>query len=181
MQKGKSEITCLHKGIIIYESTTKKKTIMNAITLPCNLDIVHLFGCIIAGKCIDKLIKFTKELYALSFVDLLKKSGKVNNDRNLQYLAVEIYKALHTPPSCLMSEIFRTKTSNYNFRNNAVLVKNHSTTTSYGVKCISHLASTIWDLIPKEIRDCDSINLFKTKIKTCTPQICPYYNCKTYI
>ena len=88
---------------------------------------------IIAGKCIDKLIKLTKELYALfiwdnasSFVDLLKKSGSVSiHDRNLQYLAVEIYKALHNLSSSLMSEIFRIKTSNYNFRNKTALVKNH--------------------------------------------------------
>ena len=80
-----------------------------------------------------------------------------------------------------MSELFRTKTSKYSFRNEAVLVPNRPITTMYGVKCISHLAPKIWELIPNEIRNCESLNLFKVKIKTWTPQTCPCYNCKTYI
>ena len=56
---------------------------------------------------------------------LLEKSESVSiHNRNLQHLAIEIYKALHNLSSSLMSEIFRTKRSNYSFRNNAALVPN---------------------------------------------------------
>ena len=94
-----------------------------------------------------------------SFDELLVKSKSVSiHTRNLQHLAIEIYKALHNLSSSLMSEIFRTKKSNYNFRNDAVLVPNRPISTMYGVKCISHLAPKIWELIPNEIRNCESLN-----------------------
>ena len=45
-----------------------------------------------------------------SFDELLVKSKSVSiHTRNLQHLAIEIYKALHNLSSFLMSEIFRTK------------------------------------------------------------------------
>ena len=45
-----------------------------------------------------------------SFDELLVKSKSVSiHTRNLQHLAIEIYKALHNLSSSLMSEIFRTK------------------------------------------------------------------------
>ena len=100
-----------------------------------------------------------------SFDELLIKSKSVSiHTRNLQHSAIEFYKALHNLSSSLMSEIFRTKKSNYSFRNDAVPVPNRPISTMCGVKCIPHLAPKIWKLIPNEIRNCESLNRFRIKI-----------------
>ena len=51
-----------------------------------------------------------------SFDELLKKSGSISiHDRNLQQLAIEIYKALNNLSSSLMSELFMKKRTNTTF------------------------------------------------------------------
>ena len=60
-----------------------------------------------------------------SFEDLLAKSGSVSiHHRNLQQVAIEIYKALNDLSSTLMSELFRVKEKKYNLRNKNALVSN---------------------------------------------------------
>ena len=60
-----------------------------------------------------------------SFEDLLEKLGSVSmHDRNLQQMAIEMYKALNDLSSTLMSELFRTKERKYNLRNDNALVSN---------------------------------------------------------
>ena len=117
-----------------------------------------------------------------SFDELLIKSGSVSiHHRNLQQLAIEIYKALNNSSSTLMSELFKIKESKYNFRNEVVLASNHPSSTNYGINSVSHLAPKIWELIPNELRKCKSLNLFKEKIKTWIPRSCPCNLCRTYI
>ena len=71
----------------------------------------------------DKSIEFTSALQLvymdnnLSFEDLLKKSVSVSiQNKNLQQLAVEIYKALNNLSSSLMSELFRVKETKYSLQ-----------------------------------------------------------------
>ena len=117
-----------------------------------------------------------------SFDELLKKSGSISiHDRNLQQLAIEIYKALNNLPSSLMSELFMIKKNKYNFRNEGTLVSNHPKSVKNGINRISHLAPKVWDIVPNEIRNPRTLNLFKKKIKTWIPSDCPCYNCKAYI
>ena len=86
-----------------------------------------------------------------SFEDPLEKSGSVSMyDRNLQQMAIEMYKALNDLSSTLMSELFRVKERKYNLRNDNALVSNISQSTKYGLNNISHLAPKIWEIIPNE-------------------------------
>ena len=88
-----------------------------------------------------------------SFEFLLEKSGSVKiHYRNLQYLAVEIYKALNNLSSPLMSELFRVKNMKYNLRNGSIPVSSNSKTECYGKGCISYLATIIWNQVPEEIK-----------------------------
>ena len=105
-----------------------------------------------------------------SFEDLLAKSGSVSmHHRNLQLVAIEIYKALNDLSSTLMPELFRVNEKKYNLQNKNALVSNIPHSTNYGINAISHLAPKIWEIIPNEVRCCQSLNLFKEKIKTWIP------------
>ena len=72
--------------------------------------------------------------------------------RNLQQMAIELYKALNDLSSTLMSELFRVKESKYNRRNDNALVPHIPHSTNYGLNTISHLAPKIWEIIPNEIK-----------------------------
>ena len=54
-------------------------------------------------------------------------------------------------------------------------------TTDYGSDSLAHLGPKIWGIIPKDLKDIKSLDLFKKKIKLWTPHNCPCKLCKTYI
>ena len=116
-----------------FMSLQQKKIIMNAF-------ITSQFGyCPLIWMCHRQIDKIHGRALRIVYMDnvsyfdeLLVKSKSVSlHTRNLQHLAIEIYKALHNLSSSLMSEIFRTKKSNYSFRNDAVLVPNRPISTMY--------------------------------------------------
>ena len=86
--------------------------------------------------------------------------------RNLQILAVEIYKALHNLSSSLMSELFRFKDIEYNLRGGNRLNSSNIKTVNYGTETILHLAPKIWEQVPDDIKDSRSLEIYKCKIKS---------------
>ena len=116
-----------------------------------------------------------------SFMELLEKSKCVTvHHRNLQVLAIEIYKVVNNLSSSLMSELFITKETKCNLRReNSIVVNN--VRTRYGIDSISYLGPKIWDLVPAEIKECPTLNCFKQAFKAWIPVKCPCTLCKTYI
>ena len=80
------------------------------------------------------------------------------HDRNLQQMAIEIYKALNDLSSTLMSELFRGKERKYNLRNDNALVPNIPRSTNYALNTISHSVPKIWEIISNEIKSCQPLN-----------------------
>ena len=117
-----------------------------------------------------------------SFAQLLEKYGSTSiYHNNLQILATEIYKALNHLYSPVMSDLFKIKETKYNLRNRSILVSTNTKTTSYGINSITHLRPNIWELVPEEIKDNKSLNIFKQKIKIWIPKKCPCTLCKLYV
>ena len=117
-----------------------------------------------------------------SFEQLLKLSGSIKiHHRNLQLLAIEIYKALHNLSSPLMSDLFQLKDVIYDLRSGDALMSHNIKTKSYGTDSISYLAPKIWELIPMEIKKSKSLKSFKMKVRLWIPEKCPCHLCKVYI
>ena len=117
-----------------------------------------------------------------SFETLLEKSGSVKiHHRNLQQLAIEIYKALNDLSSSLMAELFKFRHTCYNLRAGNKLESNNIKTVNYGTESISYLAPKIWEQVPNEIKESSSLYIFKRKIKMWIPDKCPCRICKIYV
>ena len=117
-----------------------------------------------------------------NFEDLLKKSNSVSiHHRNLQHIAIEIYKALNGLSTTLISELFKIKVRKYDFRSGNTVVSNNPHTTKYGLNTISNLAPKIWEKVPYDIKSSESLNLFKNKIKSWIPIKCPCGLCRPYV
>ena len=109
-----------------------------------------------------------------SFDELLGKSGSVRiHHRNLQLLAVEIYKALHNLSPTLMSEIFQLRNIKYDLHGGNTFISNNIKTVNYGSETISYLAPKIWQQIPEDIKNTNCLNSFKHKIKLWIQSACP--------
>ena len=117
-----------------------------------------------------------------SFNELLQKDNSVSiHHRNLQVLATEVYKVIHGLSPEIMKDIFELRDLNYNLRNGDNFATHNIRTAHYGTDTISHLGSRIWRLVPREIKSCESLSSFKSKIKKWVPLNCPCRLCRTYI
>ena len=118
-----------------------------------------------------------------SFEELLEKDSSVSiHQRNLQCLAVEMFKVLKGVAPEIMNEIFQFKEPcSYGTRNYSEFKRTNVRTVTYGENSISHLGPKIWDLVPIEMKSLDSVSQFKIAIKSWKPENCPCRICKIYI
>ena len=134
------------------------------------------------NKIHERALRIVYKDNTSSFKQLLKLSGSISiHHKNLQLLAIEIYKALNNLSSPLMADLFHIKGMKYNLRNKNMLVTTNNKTSRFGIESIAHLAPKIWDLIPEDIKNSKSLAYFKTKIRLWVPDNCPCKLCKVYV
>ena len=101
-----------------------------------------------------------------SFQNLLEKDNSVTlHHRNIKILATETYKFLQGLSPPLMNEIFVERNNNYSLRGNNILTRRRVNSVRYGTETVSFLAPKIWDILPKDIKDSESLDIFKRQIK----------------
>ena len=118
-----------------------------------------------------------------TFNELLEKDNSVSiRYRNIQALAIEMFKVANGMSPVIMNEIFQLiEESHYNLRytSNFVIPPIHSV--YHGSESTSYLGPKIWELIPPVIRQIESFKRFKKKIKKWKPTNCPCRICKSYL
>ena len=77
-----------------------------------------------------------------------------------------------------MTELFQIKKTKYDLcKGNVLISRNVKTVLWHG----KYIVPKIWELIPTDIKNCKSLNCFKSKIKLWIPYDCPCRICKIYI
>ena len=119
--------------------------------------------------------------HSSTFQTLLQKDKSVTiHTRNIQTLGIELYKIFNNLAPQIMHEILPLRT-NLRYPTRAVFESRNIHTVSYGIRSLAHLGPKIWDIIPQSIKDCTSLQDFKSKIKKWTPNECPCKLCIPYI
>ena len=130
----------------------------------------------------ERALRITYKDKTTSFTDLLVKDNSVTiHQKNLQVLATEIFKFTRGYLPSLMESVFKLNDNHYNLRSGLSLQSRNLKTVNYGENSISNLAPKIWNLVPEHIKSCSTIESFKNKIKSWTPEKCPCRLCRTYI
>ena len=101
--------------------------------------------------------------------------------RNIKALAIEISKVIQGISPPLLTEVFVLRQCNYDLRGNKFLERRTVKSVRYGTESISFLAPKIWKALPNEIKDSDTLQIFKAKIKKWAPVECPCRLCKIYL
>ena len=117
-----------------------------------------------------------KKLHAFKksdFENLLKNDKSVTiQGENLQYLVTEVYKA----------KIFHfQENENYSLRSGTHIASRNMRTTLFGKETVSSLGAKIWPLLPQELKNASSLQVFKNELKERKPTSGPCRLCKTYI
>ena len=118
-----------------------------------------------------------------SFIKLLEKGNSVSiHQRNLQILAIEMFKVSNGLPPVLMNDIFKLRgEQTYNLRKLSEFYRPKVNSIYNGTESVSFLGPMIWDLVPNELKDIGNLSAFKKAIKKWSPEKCPFRLCKVYI
>ena len=84
--------------------------------------------------------------------------------KDIKVLMTEIYKFLNDL-SRIMNDIFQKQENYYSLRNPRSLVSKRKFTTTYGFDTMSFREPQIWQDLPQEIKNSDSLNHVKFNIK----------------
>ena len=132
-------------------------------------------------------LKIAYKNYELSFEDLLKldKSYTIH-DRNIQTLAKEMYCSMKRISPPFMNQVFLERETNDNVSSHTRSRSNfynfsNPRTTRYGVEALRNIGPQIWNMIPSDIKELNTLAKFKSEIKKWVPDKCPCRLCRTYI
>ena len=81
----------------------------------------------------------------------------------------------------LLSDIFPTKILNYNLRSQTDFLRNNVTTTEIGLNSLRHFASKVRSMIPIEIKNSLTVEVFKSKISKWEPNDCDWKLFQDYL
>ena len=116
-----------------------------------------------------------------SFRNLLVKDNSVTiHERNIQTLAIELYKVLNNISPEIMSSVFPLK-DNIRYPTKNSFKTRNAHTVKYGTETLAHLGPKIWALVPDDLKIMKSLRQFKSEIKKWVPIKCPCKLCKIYI
>ena len=122
----------------------------------------------------ERAIRLVYKDYTSSFDELLFKDNSFRiHHRNLQKLAIEIFKVKLGIAPDIMKNVFPIIENPYDLRNETKFKSRNVNTVRYGIETASFVAPRIWSSIPRSYKECSSVNEFKAKIKCWHPENCP--------
>ena len=129
----------------------------------------------------ERSLRIVYNDYDSTFSELLTtdKSFTIHH-RNIQTLAIEIYKVINDISPVIMKDIFVLK-ENCIYNSREIFVTNNIRTEHYGKESLSYLGPKIWSIIPNDIKTSTSLNIFKQKIRKWKPYKCPCKLCRIFI
>ena len=130
----------------------------------------------------ERMLRIVYKYYKSSFAELLSedKSFTVHH-KNVQKLAIEIYKIKNELCPKIMLDLLKEVTRPYNLRNGLIWGSYRIKTVRYGTETITYLGPKTWSIIPDKIIESTSLETFRQKIKLWKPDSCPCRICKKCI
>ena len=103
-------------------------------------------------KLHERALRFVSKNDDLTFQELLDKENSVTiHDRNLQRLAVEMFKAKNGLSPSPMRTLFSEQSHTYDLRNKKNCAAPSARTIMYGIETIRYRGPKIWEMLPSEL------------------------------
>lgn len=188
LQKASRKLNALAR-LTPYMDLSKKRILMNAFFYSqfnyC--PVIWMFHSCILNNKINRLhercLRIVYNDKQSSFEELLNKDSSVSiHHRNIQSLAIEMYKVASGISPELLNEVFQLRGENhYNLRHTSQFIIPPVNTVFNGSESAFYLGPKILELIPSEVKQIGSLAGFKKEIKNWKPINCPCRLCKIYI
>ena len=117
----------------------------------------------------ERALRITYGDKSQSYAELLTKDGSVTiHHRNIRTLARENYNMMQGISPPLLIEVFVPRQCNYELRGITFLERRRVKSVRYGTKS-PKIAPKIWKILPNQMKDSDTLQIFKEKIKHYLP------------
>ena len=104
------------------------------------------------------------------------------HNRNLQLLAIEVYKTSEGLSPLIITDLFEKKNEHqYNRRQNPQFTIPAVNSVYHGTESALFLGTKIWIILRDRLKTIDSQEAFKAAIKSWKPEKCPCRLCRIYI
>ena len=134
------------------------------------------------NKIHERALRIAYKDYVSSFDILLQRDKSVTiHTKNLQTLMTAIFKTQNSMNPPFINEIFRERENMYNLRNNNEFVIPRIKTVNFGSESIRYRGPQLWFSLPQDIRNTESLSLFKSKIKRWHGEECSCRLCRPFI
>ena len=127
-------------------------------------------------KIHHRTLKVVYDYFNKSYDELLELNNDLSiHQRNLRYLAIEVFKSIiHLNPQFMWS-YFEEKPLPYNLSSKLFLPKTKSS--RFGINSLRFRGSLLWNNLPVSVKNCQSLNEFKVELKNlgnnhCTCLVC---------
>ena len=128
----------------------------------------------------ERALRITYQDHISTFQELLNKDNSFSiHRRNLQALATEMFKIHRGSSPDILREIFVPKKSLSNLHRNNTFERRQVHSVYHGTESLSFLGPKIWDLVPLQLKQSESLEVFKLKIKKWIPFECRCRLCRT--
>ena len=118
----------------------------------------------------------------LTFDELLDKDNSFCiHHQNIKSLAIEMFKVVNNLSEGMIKDLFMTNDHSYSLRSKTKFIIPRVASVSNGQNSLRYLGVKIWNLVPTCIKQSETLQIFKTRIKCWKPVNCPCKICKTYI
>ena len=130
----------------------------------------------------ERALRLVYDDYESSFEELLIKDNTVSiHHRNIQKVAIEMYKILNDLCPPIMKEMFGEQKKAAT-RSGLTFIKPKVNTVYKGDNSFRNFGPCVWDeMLPMEYKSISSLMEFKDAIKSWKPQNCPCRLCKQFI
>ena len=117
------------------------------------------------NKSHERALRLVYDDYVSALEELLEKDNSFTvHHYNMQTLCIELYKVFSGQSRTIFGDLFERKNINYNLRSQPDFVIPQVKSVCKGSNSLQYFGPIIWNLIPKEIKNCGTLASFVSKI-----------------
>ena len=114
----------------------------------------------------ERALRFVYNDKVSSYEELLTKGDFLSLSMyRIYFLAIEVFKCFKGLNPEYLNELFEKKHISYNLRNSDLIVQQKFDTKTHGYKSFSYFGAKVWNTLPQDLKNSESISSFKIALK----------------